>query len=68
METDMKEYMMIDLFRLTRAELLTLDRQMVMAILELPERSEHHTLALINQRRIRRELGRRDFERDFGLG
>jgi len=64
----MKEYTMTDLFRLSRAELLTLDHQTAMAISHLPERSEQTTIALINQRRIRRELGRRDFERDFGLG
>jgi hypothetical protein len=61
----MTEYTMNDLFRLSRAELLTLDHQMAMAISSMPERSEQTTVALINQRRIRRELGRRDFERDF---
>ena len=68
----MNEYTMNDLFRLSRAELLTLDHQTAMAISHLPERSEQTTIALINQRRIRRELGRRDtvreLGRDFGLG
>ena len=56
---------MTDLFRLTWAELLRLDHEMVIALWTLPERHEDHTLAQINQRRIRRELGRREMDRDF---
>jgi hypothetical protein len=52
---------MTDLFRLTRSELLRIDYEMVVALSLLPEFSEQRTTALINQRRIRRELGRRDF-------
>jgi hypothetical protein len=57
----MKEYMITELFSLTRAELLRLDQQMVVALTQLLEHTEERTIALINQRRIRRELGRRDF-------
>jgi len=57
----MREYKTIDLYRLTRAELLRLDHEMSVAIAQLPEWHEDRTIALINQRRIRRELGQRDF-------
>jgi hypothetical protein len=57
----MREYTVTDLFRLTRAELLRLDHEMAIALMQLPEYAPGRTLALINQRRIRRELGRRDY-------
>ena len=57
----MREYTVTDLFRLARAELLRLDHEMAIALMQLPEYAPERTLALINQRRIRRELGRRDY-------
>ena len=57
----MREYTVTDLFRLTRAELLRLDHEMAIALMKLAEYAPDRTLALINQRRIRRELGRRDY-------
>ena len=62
----MKEYTMLDLFRLTRAELLRLDHEMAVALMHLPELSEDRTIALINQRRIRRELACRELVRELG--
>jgi hypothetical protein len=63
----MQEYTAIELFRLSRAQLIGLDHETAMAIQSLPELSEARTVALINQRRIRRELGRREIERGLGL-
>jgi len=57
----MREYTNTELFRLSRAELMRLDHQMVEAIIRLPALSQDRTIALINQRRIRRELGRREW-------
>lgn len=57
----MREYTVTDLFRLTRAELLRLDHEMATALMQLAEYAPDRTLALINQRQIRRELGRRDY-------
>ena len=57
----MREYTNYELFRLTRAELIRLDHQMMIAICQLPALAEARTIALINQNRIRRELGRRDY-------
>jgi hypothetical protein len=59
----MQEYTTTDLFRLARAELLRLDHQTTIALLHLSDFAEDRTIALINQRRIRRELGGRDCER-----
>ena len=58
----MREYTKHDLFRLTRDELIRLDHQMVLAIAQLPALHEDRTLAILNQLRIRRELGRREYE------
>ena len=58
----MREYTNQDLFRLTRDELLRLDHQMVQAIAHLPALHEDRSLAILNQLRIRRELGRREYE------
>lgn len=56
----MREYTVNELFYRTRAELLSLDHEMVMALASLPEHAEERTIVLINLHRIRRELGRRD--------
>lgn len=44
----MHEYTTVELFRLTRAELLGLDYEMVCALARLPALSEDRTIALIN--------------------
>lgn len=62
----MKEYTMHELFRLSRAELMRLDDKTSNALAELPAICEARTIALINQRRIRRELGRREYGLDRG--
>lgn len=67
-EATMQEHTVIDLIRLTRAELYRLDHEMTVAVVHLPEYSEARTVALANRRHIARELDRRDHERDLGLG
>jgi len=57
----MREYTQQDLFRLSRGELMRLEHQMVEAMTRLPAHAPDRTLATINQRRIRRELGRREW-------
>lgn len=61
----MKEYTMSELYHLTRAELLRLDHEMTMELFRLPALCDEHTTAFTNQRRIRRELARRDAGRGF---
>ncbi|TAL01123.1 MAG: hypothetical protein EPO08_11450 [Rhodospirillaceae bacterium] len=61
----MLEYSITDLFRLTTSELVKLDYEMASVLSWLPYESENYTIALLNQRLIRRELGRRDLERKF---
>ncbi len=57
----MREYTTLELYRLTRSELLRLEHEMAVAIVQLPPLHEHRTLARINLHRIRRELGRREW-------
>lgn len=64
----MLEYTMHDLFRLTVAELLRLDFEMTNALSWLPQDCEQFTVATINRRLIRRELGRRDWLNKFTPG
>ena len=61
----MLEYTMHDLFRLSAAELLRLDFEMTNALSWLPLHTEQHTVATLNRRLIRRELGRRDWLKKF---
>ncbi len=63
----MKEYTTTELFRLTRDELMRLDYRMAVAIARLPILCEDRTVALINQRRVRRELGRREYSFELDL-
>ncbi len=57
----MREYTTLELYRLTRSELLRLEHEMAVAVIQLPPLDENRTLAQINLHRIRRELGRRDW-------
>lgn len=57
----MREYTTLELYRLTRSELLRLEHEMAVAVIQLPPLDEHRTLAHINLHRIRRELGRREW-------
>jgi hypothetical protein len=57
----MREYTTLELYRLTRSELLRLEHEMAVAVIQLPPLDENRTLAQINLHRIRRELGRREW-------
>jgi hypothetical protein len=57
----MREYTTLELYRLTRSELLRLEHEMAVAVIQPPPLDENRTLALINLHRIRRELGRREW-------
>lgn len=57
----MREYTIQELFRLTRWELLRLEREMAAAVGHLHPLHEHRTLAELNMHRIRLELGRREW-------
>jgi hypothetical protein len=57
----MREYTTLELYRLTRSELLRLEHEMAVAVIQLPPLDENRTLAQINLHRIRREIGRREW-------
>ncbi len=57
----MREYTTLELYRLTRSELLRLEHEMAVAVIQLPPLDEHRTLAQLNLHRVRRELGRREW-------
>jgi hypothetical protein len=60
-EEIMRVWTLNELFRLTRAELLRLHRDIATALAAMPDTDPERPVALINLRNIRHELSRRDF-------
>jgi hypothetical protein len=54
----MRVWTLIELYRLTRAELLRLRREIIIRLRELPEDSDERHIALENLQLIRRVLAR----------
>ena len=52
----MREWTLIELFRLTRAELFGLHRDIVIALAVMPENDPERSVALTNLRNIRQVL------------
>ena len=57
----MREYTTLELYRLSRSELLSLEHRMAITAIQAATFAPERTLAELNLHRIRRELHRREW-------